>query len=494
VRAPSRVAQFPLRCATDSRVLRFGAALPTGGTELSFVPLFTSIFDVLVPMNVRKSFGHIINMNFGFFGIQFSFGLQQSNMSPIYQYLGADEGSLPMLWLAGPITGLVVQPLIGAISDETWSPRWGRRKPFILWGAIIASLGLIAMPYSSSLWMAAGLLWILDAANNMAMEPYRAYVSDELPSEQQPIGFLMQSFFTGLGITLANFTPGLLIMLGVLGLNDQMANGIPTSTYWAFGIGAFASFSSVLYSMFTTHELPATPEQLEHIQKRKSTGNLWSRTFGEVWTSLRSMPDGMRKLIPVKFFTWYAMFCYWQYITSALAKTQFGTSEVQSEGFRAAQVLTGQLNGSYNIVTFVLAFALVPLARRWGAARVHALALFVGGIAVLCIPHLRLDAFLFFGIPTIFLYPLGLGIAWASIMAMPYQILASSVPSERTGVFMGIFNMFIVIPMMIQIASVQGFVFDLLGRNSVNIIYLAGICLVLAAGFSLRLLPKKSAV
>ena len=191
-------------------------------------------------------------MNFGFFGIQFSFGLQQSNMSPIYQYLGADEGSLPMLWLAGPVTGLLVQPIIGALSDETWSPRWGRRKPYILVGALIASLGLVFMPFSQTLWMAASLLWILDAANNMAMEPYRAFVSDELSPKQQPTGFLMQSFFTGLGITLANFTPAILITLGLVGLNDQFANGIPATTYWAFGIGAIASIATVLYSMGRT--------------------------------------------------------------------------------------------------------------------------------------------------------------------------------------------------------------------------------------------------
>jgi maltose/moltooligosaccharide transporter len=435
----------------------------------------------------RKSIGQIINMNFGFFGIQFSFGLQQSNMSPIYQYLGADEGSLPMLWLAGPVTGLLVQPLVGAVSDETWTSRLGRRKPFILLGALIASIGLLFMPFSQSLWMAAGLLWILDAANNMAMEPYRAYVSDELPHSQQPVGFLMQSFFTGLGITLANFTPAILISLGLLGLNDQLENGIPTSTYWAFGIGAAASIGSVVYSMITTREQPATPEQLHAISQRKATGSIWSRTFVEVTHALNNMPTGMKLLVPVKFFTWYAMFCYWQYLTSAIAKTQFGTSDVQSEGFRAAQVLSGQLNGTYNVVTFALAFALVPLARKWGAARVHTGALLLGGIGVLSIPHLSVDETILGGIPTIYLFTLGLGVAWASIMAMPYQMLAASVPTERTGVYMGIFNMFIVIPMMIQIGTMQWFVFDWLGRDSVRVLQLAGSFLILGGLFSLLL-------
>lgn len=441
-------------------------------------------------MNLRKSFGQIWTMNFGFFGIQFSFGLQQSNMSPIYQYLGADEASLPLLWLAGPVTGLLVQPIIGALSDETWSPRWGRRKPFILLGAIIASLGLVFMPFSQSLWMAASLLWILDAANNMAMEPYRAFVSDALPADQQPTGYLMQSFFTGLGITLANFTPAILITLGLVGLNDQFANGIPETTYWAFGIGAIASIVTVLYSMGSTREYAPTAEQLQQIAARKSSGSVVARSLREITESLREMPLGMKRLIPVKFFTWYAMFCYWQYVTSALAKSQFQTSDVHSEGFRAAQVLTGQLNGTYNVVTFALAFALVPLARRWGAAWVHALALTLGGVGILLIPYLSASDSALWGLPSIYLYTLGLGIAWASIMAMPYQMLAASVPKERTGVFMGIFNMFIVIPMMIQIGSMQWFVFDWLGGDSRQVLNLAGFFLLLSALFSLRLIPR----
>ena len=194
-------------------------------------------------MKIKKpslTFWQILNLNVGFFGIQYSFGLQQSNMSAIYKYLGAEESELPLLWLAGPVTGLIVQPIIGAISDGTWSPKFGRRKPFFLLGAVIASLALVAMPYSSSIWMAAGLLWILDAANNIALEPYRAFISDMLPKKQFSFGFLVQSFFTGLGTTLANFTPAILVSFGILALADKMDNGIPVYTYWAFGIGAIA--------------------------------------------------------------------------------------------------------------------------------------------------------------------------------------------------------------------------------------------------------------
>ena len=218
---------------------------------------------------LRLNFWQIWNMNFGFFGIQFSFGLQQSNMSAIYKYLGADESNLPMLWLAGPITGLIVQPIIGAISDGTWSPRFGRRKPFFLIGAILSSIALLIMPFSSSILMAASLLWILDAANNVAMEPYRAFVADKLNDKQMSLGFLMQSFFTGFGITLANFTPAILVSLGFLLITDKMDNGIPTYTYWAFFIGSFVSIFSVLISVLTTKEYPPTEAEMLVIQEKK---------------------------------------------------------------------------------------------------------------------------------------------------------------------------------------------------------------------------------
>jgi maltose/moltooligosaccharide transporter len=221
----------------------------------------------MITKKIKLNFWQIWNMNFGFFGIQFSFGLQQSNMSAIYKYLGADEASLPMLWLAGPITGLILQPIIGAISDGTWSPKFGRRKPFFLMGAIVSSVALVLMPFSTSIWMAASLLWILDAANNIAMEPYRAFVADKLSTEQHSIGFLMQSFFTGLGITLANFTPAILVAFGVLAITDKMSNGIPTYTYYAFFIGAVAAIVSVLLSVFTTKEYPPTEAELAEIEQ-----------------------------------------------------------------------------------------------------------------------------------------------------------------------------------------------------------------------------------
>ena len=448
------------------------------------------------------SFWQILTMNFGFFGVQFSFGLQQSNMSAIYKYLGAEEAELPMLWLAGPVTGLVVQPIIGAISDGTWSPKFGRRKPFFLIGALIASLALIAMPYSSTIWMAASLLWILDAANNIALEPYRAFISDKLPEKQYSLGFLMQSFFTGFGTTLANFTPAILVSFGILALSDKMDNGIPVSTYWAFAIGAIASITTILVSVLTTSEYPPTPKELQQIEDEKAQGPLLKRTLENIYTAIKEMPKTMRQLIPVMFFPWYAMFCYWQYLTSALSLSLYDTLDQNTTYFSQAQLLTGNLNGTYNIVCFLIAFALIPIARKLGAKQLHFVSLFLGGVGLLIMPYLS-DTDVLFALPNpfgegsivisqIYLFSFGLGITWASMMAMPYQILAAAIPSNKTGVYMGIFNMFIVIPMIIQIFSMQYFVFDLLGQNPINVIRLAGVFLILGGIFSLFITVKKS--
>ena len=448
------------------------------------------------------SFWQILTMNFGFFGVQFSFGLQQSNMSAIYKYLGAEEAELPLLWLAGPVTGLVVQPIVGAISDGTWSPRFGRRKPFFLIGAIIASLALIVMPYSSSIWMAASLLWILDAANNIALEPYRAFISDKLPKKQYSLGFLMQSFFTGFGTTLANFTPAILVSFGILALTDKMENGIPVSTYWAFGVGAVASIVTILISVLTTKEYPPTDVELKKIKQDKAKGDLINRTLLEIFESLKEMPKTMRQLIPVMFFPWYAMFCYWQYITSALSLSLYDTLDQSTPFFNQAQLLTGNLNGTYNVICFLTAFAMIPIARYLGAKRLHFVSLLFGGIALLIMPYLSDKALLFslpnpFGageimISQIYLFSFGLGITWASMMAMPYQMLAASIPSQKTGVYMGIFNMFIVVPMIIQIFSVQYFMYDLLGNNPINIIRLAGVFFIIGGVFSLFVTEKEN--
>lgn len=450
----------------------------------------------------KLSFGNIWNMNFGFFGIQFSFGLQQSNMSAIYSYLGANPEDLAALWLAGPVTGLVVQPIIGAISDGTWSPKFGRRKPFFLIGAILASIALIAMPFSSTIWMAAGLLWILDAANNIAMEPYRAFISDKLPKQQHSLGFLMQSFFTGLGTTMANFMPAILVSMGILALSDKMGNGIPVFTYWAFGIGAFASIATVLFSVLTTKEYPPTAEELKRIEEEKAKGNLLGRTLTEIVEAIKDMPATMKQLIPVQFLTWFGMFCYWQYITLALSRSLYGTIDHTSDAFSSAQLLTGEINGTYNIICFSVAFLLVPLARYMGAKRVHFICLSIGGLGLILMQFLNDTDVLFYiwnpfgktvAFTQIYLLSIGLGLTWASAMAMPYKLLVGSIPTHKTGVYMGIFNMFIVIPMAIQIFMMQFFLFDLLGADPIKVITLAGVCLIGGGVFSLFIKDAQTA-
>jgi maltose/moltooligosaccharide transporter len=347
--------------------------------------------------------------------------------------------------------------------------------------------------------MAAGLLWILDAGNNIALEPYRAFISDKLPEKQYSFGFLVQSFFTGLGTTLANFTPAILVSFGILALTDKMDNGIPVSTYWAFAIGAAASIITILITVFTTSEYPPTSEELKNIENFKKGGNLFIKTTNDIIVAFKEMPLAMKQLIPVMFFPWYAMFCYWQYLTSALSLSLYGTLDQNTTFFNQAQILTGNLNGTYNIICFTIAFAMIPLAKKLSAKKLHFLSLSIGGIGLLCMPFLN-DVDILFTLPfgngidisQIYLFSFGLGITWASMMAMPYQMLASSIPQGKTGIYMGIFNMFIVVPMIIQIFSVQYLVYDLLDQNPINIIRLAGTFLITGGFFSLFVSQPKT--
>jgi maltose/moltooligosaccharide transporter len=421
------------------------------------------------PTPPRLSLWQIVNMNVGFFGIQFSFGLQQSNMSPIYKYLGADEGSLPLLWLAGPMTGLLVQPVIGAMSDRTTS-RWGRRTPYFLIGAILCSLGLLAMPFSPTLWFAAGLLWILDAANNVTMEPYRAYVSDRLDRSQHSLGFLTQSAFTGLAQTLAYLAPTIFVLLGMN--KDAVGdNHIPQVTLAAFMVGALFSFITVWWSVRRVPELPLSAGQRAEMLARP-TGV--SATFLEIRAAIREMPATMRRLWWMKLFQWYGMMCYWIYIVPSLAKTMFDTTDAATAGFRDAGLLNGQIGGFYNFVAFIAAFAMVPFTRRFGARTMHAFSLLCAAAGMWAIPAIHDKAWLF--VPM-----LGVGIAWASIMGNPYILLAGSIPPERAGVYMGIFNMFIVIPMLIEMLTLPLYYHSLLGGQPDNVIRLAGTLLGCAA-------------
>lgn len=419
-------------------------------------------------------------MNVGFFGLQYSFGLQQTNMTPIYSYLGANPDDIPWLNLAGPMTGLIVQPIVGAISDKTIS-KYGRRRPFFFIGAIFCSLCLLAMPFSSSIWMAASLLWILDAANNLTMEPYRAFVSDKLPTNQHSIGFLTQSFFTGLGITLANITPTILISLGLISQNARSSNNITYTTYAAFIIGAVVSISSIMYSLFKTKEDPLTNAEIEHIKENPQ--NLVS-IFKDIGIAIKEMPNQMKQLAVVYLFTWYAMFIYWQFITLCLAKTVFNTTDAKSENFAAAQLLTGKVNATYNIVTFCVAFLIAWLAKKMTASKVHSICLLFAGLGLIISTQIHSS--------TLILLPMvGLGIGWASMMGTPYVILAGSIPPQKTGVYMGILNMFIVIPMLIETVSFKYIYKGLLQSNPAYAISFAGILIIIGAAFVLRVKTNK---
>ena len=421
----------------------------------------------------QLSFWQIINMNVGFFGIQYSFGLQQTAINPLYSFLHAKPEELPLLNLAGPMTGLLIQPIIGAMSDKTWHPRWGRRKPYFIVGAVLCSLALFLFPFSKALWMAVGLLWILDAGNNTAMEPYRAFIADKLPVNQRALGFLTQSFFTGLGITLANLSLFFFqkIITGT-SMTDDGQTGIP---YWVFGsffVGAICSIGSVLWSTSKTPEIPPTAEELAAL-KAHPGGIL--EPFREIFSAIKDMPAMLWQLALVYFFQWYAMFCYWQFISHSIAKSVWKTtSEADPQLYQEAVGWTGLVNGFYNIVTFLSAFALVGMAKKFSAKYVHVTCLLMAAISLFIIPTIENKYFLF--APMI-----GFGIAWASMMGVPYIMVVSSIPKERYGVYMGIVNMMIVVPMILQTLSF-GYVYKhLLGSNPGNVMTFAGILLFLAA-------------
>lgn len=419
----------------------------------------------------------ILQMNLGFLGLQFSFGLQQSNMSPIYKYLGAEESALPLLWLAGPMTGLIVQPIIGALSDRTVT-RWGRRTPYFLIGAVLCSLALLFMPFSGTLLMAASLLWILDAGNNITMEPYRAYVSDRLSEDQHRTGFLTQSAFTGLAQTLAFAAPWAFVQFG-MDPNAVSDSGIPDTTKLAFMIGAILSISTIVWSVFSVRELPLSTSEITAMRSRPMGV---ATTFRDIGEAIIEMPAVMRQLAWVKLFQWYAMFCFWQFVALSFSRSAFGTTDATTDGFRQAGLEYGLAGAFYNFVAFLSALAMVGLVKQYGAKYVHAACLVAAGAAMMAIPSAQSQA-------ALWLPMIGIGLGWGSIMGNPYIMLAGSIPPERTGVYMGIFNMFIVIPMLIQIFTFWAFdLYDgLLGGDPRNVLYLAGFLMLMAAAATLRI-------
>lgn len=440
------------------------------------VSLSTTVSTVRKPL---LTFSQIINMNIGFFGIQYSFGLQQSAVNPIYDFLGASPDQIPWLNLAGPITGLVVQPIIGAVSDKTWHPRFGRRKPFFFIGAILCSLALFLFPFSSSLWMAAGLLWILDVGNNTAMEPYRAFVADKLDSSQQPTGFQAQSFFTGFGQTLANFSL-FLFPLVVVGHTGK----IPNWVFASFILGAVCSIGSVWWSARTTPEIPPTPAELQEM--RKTPLSLLT-PFVEVPSAIRHMPRVMWQLALVYLFQWYALFCYWQNSSKSIALSVYGATPENKPLYEQAVSLAGSVNGWYNIVTFLTAFALVGFAKKYSPKWVHFVCLLLAGIGFVLFPFISYKPLLYVAIS-------GFGIGWASMMGIPYLMVVKEIPKERYGVYMGILNMMIVIPMFIQTITFGFILKHFLNNDPGKAILFAGVLLLVAALATLRLKPQQGSL
>ena len=451
-------------------------------------------------MNKRKlSFWEIWNMRFGFLGIQFGFALQGGFMSRIFQTLGAAKDEIPLLWIAAPLTGLLVQPIIGYLSDRTWHPRWGRRRPYFLIGAILSSFALFFVPHSPALWVAAGFLWILDASINVSMEPFRALVADKLPESQRSFGFVTQTLIIGIGTWVASSLPWLVSLLGA---SDSAPEGVvPMSVKIAFGIGAVIFMATILYTVFTTTEYP--PEDMEAFEAEKKEK---SRFVKDIVENIGSMPTTMKKLGLVQFFSWFAFFAMWSLANPAITEhvfkapkpveatydmsneTQVAAFEKANTNFQEASNQTGFYMGIYGLssMAFALLFTLYTAKRRINRKYVHLASLVLGGIGFLSMYVIPSPEWLILSFTLI-------GFAWASILSMPYAMLSSSVDPKKMGMIMGIFNMFIVIPQIIAALGGINFAYKLFGEDTINAMLVAGISLIIA-GLCNLLITDKNAI
>ncbi|AHF15228.1 MFS transporter [Niabella soli] len=428
----------------------------------------------------RLSFAAIVNMSVGFFGIQFGWDLQRANMGRIYENLGANPDQVPLLFLAAPLTGLLVQPIIGYLSDRTWHPRWGRRRPYFMIGAIISSIALIVMPHSSALWMAAGLLWVLDVFGNVSMEPFRAFVTDKLPDSQVNRGFIMQSFMIGLGGSIASALPWL--MRNVFHFSNTAAQGtIPENVKWSFYLGAFFFIGAVLYTVFTSKEYP--PEVLAGgdapgKQNEKENG------FAEIIDALRKMPPKMRAISIVQFFTWPGLFLMWFYYTTAVAINVFGGKDGNDPVYAAGADFGSLTLAYYSVVTFLFALVLPSIADKLGRKATHALCLIAGAIGLISVAWVK-NKYMLYGCMT------GVGIAWASILSMPYAMLSGVLPRNKVGVYMGIFNFFIVLPEIIASLGFGWLMRNVLHNDRLLAVQVGGGLMILAAVICLVLVKEK---
>ncbi len=427
----------------------------------------------------RLSFWQIWNMSFGFMGIQFGWALQMANMSSIYEFLGAKPDEIPLLWLAAPLTGLIVQPIIGYMSDRTWHPVLGRRRPYFLAGAILSSIALIMMPNSSSLWMAAGLLWILDSSINISMEPFRAFVADKLPAEQRTFGFSMQSLFIGLGSVIASALPW--IFTHWVGIKDAAGHtGIPTNVKWSFYIGAVAFLLFVLYTILTSKEYP--PQEIISREKIKESKKGFGAGATEIFQASGNMPKKMKQLALVQFLTWPGLFLMWFYYTPAVGADVFGgsaakdASEAAKELYKQGTEWAGVTYSFQNIITFLFALFIPFIATRIGKKITHMICLFAGGIGLLSIAMIHgIDSKMM-----LILVMCCVGIAWSSILSMPYSMLSDCLPAEKIGVYMGIFNFFIVLPEIIASLGFGWVMEHVLHNNRILAVQMGGGLMILA--------------
>ncbi|MDO6595433.1 MFS transporter [Oceanihabitans sp. 2_MG-2023] len=443
-------------------------------------------------------FWEIWNMSFGFLGIQFGFALQGGFMSRIFQTLGAEKDAIPLLWIAAPLTGLLVQPIIGYLSDRTWSAKWGRRRPYFLIGAILSSIALFFVPHSPALWVAAGFLWILDASINISMEPFRALVADKLPESQRSYGFVMQTLIIGIGTWVASNLPWLVSQLGVS--NEAASGVVPMSVKVAFAIGAFVFLVSILYTVFTTTEYP--PEDMEEFEKEKAKKNQF---IPDILNNIGNMPLTMKKLGVIQFFSWFAFFTMWSMANPALTEHVFNTpapvesaynmaNAVQAEAFKVANTAfqessnaVGSAMGVYGLssMAFALLLTFYTSKKRINRKLVHLGSLILGGLGFLLMSYTSPE-----NLKWCFVL---IGFAWGSILSMPYAMLSSSVDPKKMGVIMGIFNMFIVIPQIIAALGGINFVSGLLGEEAINAMTVAGISLIIA-GLCNLLITNKNAI
>lgn len=450
----------------------------------------------------KLSFWQIWNMSFGFLGIQFGFALQGGFMSRIFQTMGAAKDDIPFYWIAAPLTGLIVQPIIGYLSDRTWNARLGRRRPYFLIGAILSSITLIFVPHSPTLWIAAGCLWVLDASINVSMEPFRALVADKLDDSQRSYGFVIQTLIIGIGTWVASKLPWLINQLGVS--NQAGSHEVPLNVKYAFAIGGLVFLTSILYTIFTTREYP--PEDMEAFREERKESAGFIHAIREIGHNIANMPSTMARLGVVQFFSWFAFFTMWSMATPALTEHVFNAAKPEESQFNLAEVaqqesyagldaaynnaadLVGSAMGTYGLSSMAFALLLTFYTSRRGINRklVHMLSLIIGGAGFILMYFADNQSLLHICFA-------GVGIAWGSILSMPYAMLSSSIDPKKMGVFMGLFNMFIVIPQIV--ASIGGINFlykNIFGDETIHTMLLAGSCLILAGLANLLITEKKA--